>query len=112
MQTATQGDVDAWLAQAGASSSGSPSYTCNSDACKGYGNGAHQYSECPARKGISNCTGCSRVTDYCKTGCSHAHTNCHDTKGCPHANSKYGGCSNARNSKTNKTQTTCPTGCK
>ena len=111
IETVPGAEVEAWLAQANGGGSGN-SYTCNSDACKGNGNAAHQYSECPARKGISNCRSCSRVTNYCKTGCPHGHSKCDEKHGCPQANKKYGGCSNARNSKTNKTQTTCPTGCK
>ena len=121
METATGGEVEAWLAAAGdSSSSGSSSYTCDNDACAGNGNPGEQYSECPARHKLPNldpektdCTGCSRVTNYCKKGCSHGHARlgvgkCHKTKGCPHANKKYGGCSNARNSKTGNSQTTCP----
>ena len=111
VETATGSEVEAWLAQAGASNS-SPSYTCSSYKCKGSGNAAHQYSGCPARKGIANCTNCAYVKNYCKTGCKHGHSKCATKYGCPQANKKYGGCSKARNSKTNKTQTTCPTKCK
>ena len=48
IETVTGGEVDAWLAQKGGSSASN--YTCNSDACKGYGNPAEQYANCPARK--------------------------------------------------------------
>ena len=123
VETATGSEVEAWLAAAGDSSSSGSSreqpvqavYTCDNDACAGNGNPGEQYSECPARHQLPNldpektdCTGCSRVTNYCKKGCSKGHTKCHTTKGCPHANKKYGGCSNARNSKTGNSQTTCP----
>ena len=117
VETVTGGEVEAWLAQqASNDKSGDTVYTCDSDACKGDGNAAHQYSECPSRSSIGNatkenCTGCSKVTDYCKTGCPHGHSNCRKRKGCPQAK-KYGGCSNAKNIQTNKTQTTCPSGCK
>ena len=110
VETATGGEVEAWLEAANGGGSGN-SYTCDNAACGGNGNANDQYSGCPARKGQANCTGCSRVRDYCKKGCSHAHTNCHTSKGCPHANKRNGGCSKARNSKTDKTQTTCPSGC-
>ncbi len=82
VETATTSEVEAGLAAAGDSSSDSSSYTCDNDACGGNGNPAYQYSECPARHEIDNpniepkktdCTGCSRVRDYCKTGCKHKH---------------------------------------
>lgn len=109
VETVPGSEVEAWIAEIGGVSSGG--YTCGSTKCAGDGNAAHQFSECPARGGIADCTGCSKVTNYCKTGCSKGHTKCHESKGCPHANSMNGGCSNARNSKTGKTQTTCPSGC-
>ena len=117
VETVTGGEVEAWIAQAGDDNSGDPVYTCDSDACKGNSNPAHQYSECPSRssKGKAtkeNCTGCSKVTDYCKSGCPHGHSKCKTQKGCPQANKMYGGCSNGKNKETNKTQTTCPSGCK
>ena len=113
VQTVTDSEVEAWLeaANGGGSGGSGNSYACDNAACGGNGNAVNQYSECPARKGKANCTGCSMVRDYCRKGCSHKHTNCHISKGCPHANKRTGGCSEARNSKNGNTQTTCPSGC-
>ncbi len=109
VETVPSGEVDAWIAETGGVSSGG-GYTCDSDACKGNGNPGEQYANCPARGSgaTDNCTGCSRVTTYCKPKCSKGHHGtCRDTGGCPYAPNR-GGCSNAINSKTGKTQTTCP----
>ena len=113
VETVTGGEVEAWLAKAGASSSSSPSYTCNNDDCKATnGNKDEMWANCPARKkkNKENCTGCSKITSYCSTNpmCDKSHHGkCRDKAGCPYAPQR-GGCSNAKNSKTGKTQTTCP----
>ena len=119
VETATGSEVEAWLAAASSgSSSGSPSYTCDSDMCTGESpQSPGRYWNCPARgtNASQDCTGCSRVTNYCRTKpkCSKGHHGtCRDTGGCPYGYSQPGSCSNAINPKTGKTQTTCPPKCK
>ncbi len=94
IETVTGDEVDAWLVQKGRGNSTS-NYTCNSDACKGFGDTGKQYANCPARGSgaTGNCTGCSKVSTYCDSGCNHSHEKCR-RKGCLHAPQR-GGCSKA-----------------
>lgn len=91
IETVTGGGVDVLLAQKGGVDSSS--YTCDQEACKGYGDAGKQYANCPARASSGNCTGCSMVSTYCDSSCNHQHEPCR-RKGCLHAPQR-GGCSNA-----------------
>lgn len=113
VETATGDEVEAWLAAASGGGSGN-SYTCDNDLCTGKSPmSPGQYRNCPARgsKASGNCTGCSRVTSYCKGTCKNKHESCRRAHGCPHGYSQPGSCSEAPNSKTGKPQSTCPKKC-
>lgn len=90
IETVTDGEVDAWLAQEGVGNSGS-NYTCNSNDCN-----EKNWSNCPARGSgaTGNCTGCTYTSKYCSNSCTRSHTKCP----CP-----VSGCS-----KYNGGQTSCP----
>ena len=93
VETATGGEVEAWLAQAGG---GNYSYTCDQDC---------SHILCPAKtQNTGDCTGCSKVA-FCNGTCSKNHT-CRNTGGCPHLyDGRSGGCSGYN------TQRSCPTSC-
>ena len=115
VETATSGEVEAWL-EAASGSGSSNNYTCDDDGCKGYGDRGKQYANCPARKGIGNCTDCSKVSIYCNKSrpkCSKSHGHCRnaDNPMCLYAPQR-GGCSNAINPRTKKTQSGCIKSCR
>ena len=56
VETATGGEVEAWLAAAGGGGSGSDSCSCG-------------FTYCPANNG-NTCSNCTSITSFCKTACT------------------------------------------
>ena len=105
VETATGGEVEAWLTQAGGGGSGS-NYTCSNSSCnKTWGLCIARYSK---KNGGKNCpANCSKV-QFCKTGCSRSHPKCHDRAGCPPLDkNSQKGCSSYSSQRK-----TCPSKCK
>ena len=114
VETATGGEVEAWLEAASSGGSGN-SYTCDNSTCKGATDtGANAWAGCPARRKTnkSNCTGCSKNKTACdRKGCTQSggkgkpkrSHKCQMSADCPYNSSGTGYCS--------KGQTSCPRNC-
>ena len=86
VETATGGEVEAWLDAANGGGS-SPSYTCNNEECGKYDSDTQKWPwvACPARTGSADCRDCTSQTTFCKSTCKHSHSKCHNKKNlvCP-----------------------------